>query len=136
MCWLGNFLPPMARGEASPLRISGHSLGGSMAMLAAFELSKNYTIKVTLGTFGTGKIGPTNSQESFWPTLPISCAGLIGRVLKSVIHVPWEISTLCEACAVECLNARKSTPLGSPATWLHLWFSGRTSLEQSHGRMN
>ncbi len=33
------------QGEKSPLRITGHSLGGSMAMLAAFQLSKNYTIK-------------------------------------------------------------------------------------------
>lgn len=41
-------LKPVAEGESSPLRITGHSPGGSMAMLAAYELSKNYTVKDVL----------------------------------------------------------------------------------------
>ncbi|CAK9025796.1 unnamed protein product [Durusdinium trenchii] len=50
--------------EASPLRISGHSLGGSMAMLAAFELSKNYTIKEVY-TFGQPRVGNDDWVQAF-----------------------------------------------------------------------
>jgi len=50
--------------EKSPLRITGHSLGGSMAMLAAFQLSKNYTIK-EIYTFGQPRVGNAAWVQAF-----------------------------------------------------------------------
>jgi len=50
--------------ESSPLRITGHSLGGSMAMLAAYELSKNYTVKEVY-TFGQPRVGNEAWVQAF-----------------------------------------------------------------------
>ncbi|CAJ1400601.1 unnamed protein product [Effrenium voratum] len=50
--------------EKRPVRLSGHSLGGAMAMLAAFQLSFNFTIK-ELYTFGQPRVGDQGWVDAF-----------------------------------------------------------------------
>ena len=90
----------MNQGEKSPLRITGHSLGGSMAMLAAFQLSKNYTIKDG-GGFNFLFLAHLSSPScldfsgSYWPSL----------LLFLFNSIYWNLSMIWNFLTAGCQNS-------------------------------
>ena len=70
-----------------PLRITGHSLGGAMAMLAAFELADKYHIKEVY-TFGQPRVGNEAWVKAFEARMAGKSYFRVVSYMDPVPHLP------------------------------------------------
>ncbi|CAE7032110.1 faeA [Symbiodinium natans] len=98
--------------DKKPLRVSGHSLGGAMALLAAFQLSEKYQIK-EIYTFGQPRVGNEAWVNAFEARMANASFFRVVSYMDPVPHLP--PSWLMGYRHVGAEVWYNTTSLGSPA---------------------
>ena len=82
--WLQDHAP-----TGTPLYLSGHSLGGAIALLAAAELSDQHAIRAVV-TFGAPRVGTAEFRDAYLsrPWAPARC----GHPLRRLAHITRRIT--------------------------------------------
>lgn len=104
-----------------PLWVTGHSLGGALALLAAWRLQRNFVNVHEVVTFGAPMIGNEAAARAFEQEFagkifryvnledPVPLLPSVSLVANSYAHCPNEVSLSSLQAAVSALDALKET---------------------------
>jgi alpha-beta hydrolase superfamily lysophospholipase len=100
------------KAKERPLWVTGHSLGGALALLAAWRLQQNFIPVFQVTTFGAPMVGNQIAAEAFQKEFPGKIARYVDG-LDLVPHLPTVsliANTYTHCMAEELLNAAAGDP--------------------------
>src|SRR6185312_1365371 len=102
-----------------PLWITGHSLGGALALLAAWRFQRNFLEVDEIVTFGAPMIGNQTAAEAFQKAFaakisryvnledPVPLLPSVSLLANAYVHCPNEVALTAAQAAASALDALK-----------------------------